>query len=126
MKTRAFGKICEGVVCKWLEGKGYRVVARNFSVKGAEIDIIASTSDSLVFFEVKSRHAGYDVSRYGRPARAVNMIKQKHIAAAAQSFLKQYPSRKAKRFDVVEVIVDEQDTYTSFDIKHIKSAFTAR
>ena len=126
MKTRAFGRICEGVVCKWLEGKGYRIVARNFAVKGAEIDIIASTSDALVFFEVKSRHAGYDASKYGRPARAVNALKQRHIAIAAQSFLKQYPSRKSKRFDVIEVIVDEQDTYTSFEIKHIKSAFTAR
>ena len=126
MKTRAFGRICEGVVCKWLEGKGFRILARNFAVRGAEIDIIASNSDTLVFFEVKSRHAGYDTAKYGRPSKAVDLAKQKRIASAAQSFLKQYPSRKSKRFDVIEVLVDEQPTYTSFEIKHIKSAFTAR
>ena len=126
MKTRAFGRICEGVVCKWLEGKGFRILARNFAVKGAEIDIIASNSDTLVFFEVKSRHAGYDTAKFGRPSKAVDLAKQKRIVTAAQSFLKQYPSRKSKRFDVIEVLVDEQPTYTSFEIKHIKSAFVSR
>ena len=126
MKTRAFGRICEGVVCKWLEGKGFRILARNFAVKGAEIDIIASNSETLVFFEVKSRHTGYDTAKFGRPSKAVDLAKQKRIVLAAQSFLKQYPSRKSKRFDVIEVLVDEQPTYTSFEIKHIKSAFTAR
>ena len=126
MKTRAFGNVCETVVSRWLEQKGYKVIARNYTIRGAELDIVATDSETLVFIEVKSRHFGYDKSKYGRPSRAVDHIKRQRIALAAQSFLKQYPSNKRKRFDVIEVIADEQPTYTSFDIKHFKSAFTLR
>ena len=126
MKTKAFGNICEGVVCKWLEGKGCKILARNFTLRGGELDIVAIEGDTLAFIEVKARHAGYDASKYGRPSKAVDYIKRQRVALAAQAFLKEYPSKRRKRFDVIEVIVDEQDTYTSFEIKHIKSAFSAR
>lgn len=126
MKTKTFGNICEGVVCKWLEQKGCKILARNYTVKGGELDIIAVDGDTLAFIEVKSRHAGYDASKYGRPSRAVDYFKRQRLSLAAQAFLKKYPSQRRKRFDVIEVLVDEQDTYTSFEIKHIKSAFAAR
>ena len=126
MKTKVFGKICEGVVANWLTTKGYSILARNYTVRGGELDIVATNSETVVFIEVKARHAGYDTAKYGRPSRAVDYLKRQRVALAAQAFLKTYPSRKRKRFDVIEVIVDEQTTYTSFEIKHIKSAFNAR
>jgi len=126
MKTRAFGNVCESVVSKWLEQKGYKILARNYTVRGGELDIVAVDADTMAFIEVKSRHAGYDKEKYGRPSRAVDYFKRQRLALAAQTFLKQYPSKKRKRFDVIEVIADEQPTYTSFEIKHIKSAFSAR
>lgn len=126
MKTRTFGNICESVVSKWLETKGYKILARNYTVRGGELDIVAIDSDTIAFIEVKSRHAGYDKAKYGRPAKAVDLIKRQRVAFAAQAFLKEYPSSRRKRFDVIEVVADEQPSYTSFDIKHIKSAFLAR
>ncbi len=126
MKTRAFGKICESVVSKWLSQKGYKILSRNFTIKGGELDIVAIDGDTLAFIEVKARHAGYDSAKYGRPSRAVDYLKRQRVALTAQAFLRQYPSKRHKRFDVIEVIVDEQPTYTSFEIKHIKSAFSAR
>ena len=47
MKTKTFGNICEGVVCKWLEQKGCKILARNYTVKGGELDIIAVDGDTL-------------------------------------------------------------------------------
>ena len=126
MKTNALGRICEKVVAKWLCQKGYTVLAKNYLVRGAEIDIIATNADTLIFVEVKSRHAGYNKEKFRRPAAAVTAIKQKRIVLAAGRFLSEYPSRKRKRFDVIEVIADEQPEYTSFEIKHIKSAFSAK
>lgn len=99
-RQKTFGKLGEDCAAKFLEAQGYTIVARNFRIRSAEIDIIARRDDVLVFVEVKARS---DI-RHGLPSEAVTFRKQKKIIEAASVFLQNENfSECACRFDIVEV-----------------------
>ena len=93
------GDFGEYVATDFLEAKGYRILERNFQVKGGEIDIVAETKNWLVFVEVKTRKSVL----YGQPAESVDFRKQQHLLTAARMYLYQHPTQKDVRFDVIEV-----------------------
>lgn len=95
-----------------LTRKGYRIVARNVAVRGAEIDLVALDGSVLVFVEVKLRRGG----RVGTGREAVTPAKQRRISKGALEFMAQrgLMDRQA-RFDVIEI--------QGADVTHIVNAF---
>lgn len=73
----------EAVAKTYLEAQGYLVVAENYTVPGAEIDIIAERGDLTVVVEVKQRRQ----NRYGTPAEAITPRKQARLQEAALHYL---------------------------------------
>lgn len=117
MKTSVAGKIGEDAATKFLEAHGYKIVARNFRIRSAEIDIIAQLGDVIIFVEVKARSN----IRHGLPVEAVNIRKQRKIIEAASVFLQDENfSDCACRFDVVEVFLRGELVES---INHIENAF---
>ena len=113
----AKGRFGEDCAAKFLEAKGYSIVARNFRIRSAEIDIIAQLDDVIVFVEVKARSN----IRHGLPSEAVTLRKQKKIIEAASIFLQDENfSDYACRFDVVEVYLSGERVEA---INHIENAF---
>ena len=111
------GKFGEDCAAKFLESKGYTIVARNFRIRSAEIDIIAQIEDVIVFVEVKARSN----IRHGLPVEAVNLRKQKKIIEAASVFLQDEKFFDcACRFDVVEVYLRGEHVE---EINQIENAF---
>lgn len=83
-----------------LEGLGYRVLARNFSCRGGEIDLVCFDGDVLVFVEVRGR-ARVD---HGLPEETVGWHKQRRIVRAAFAFLLRHKlGEPTCRFDVVGI-----------------------
>lgn len=115
VNTKELGKIGEGMACDALTKKGYRVIARNYTFKKAEIDIIAEFEGRLIFIEVKTRVSSYLTD----PSLMVTIGKQKQIIRAADQFVKDYYPEKEWRFDIMVVITNSD--YTS--IEHIVDAF---
>ena len=114
MNKRRFGGEGEAEARAFLEGKGIRVLEMNFRRPTGEIDIIAKAGRMLLFVEVKRRSS----LRYGRPAEAVDRVKQAHILRTAALYLQEEGNPDAPvRFDVVEVLPGE--------IRHIEGAFDA-
>lgn len=111
----AKGKLGEDFAANFLEAKGYSIIARNFRIRSAEIDIIAKADDVIVFVEVKARSN----IRHGLPSEAVTLRKQKKIIEAASVFLQDFPDY-ACRFDVVEVYLTGEHIK---EVNHIENAF---
>jgi putative endonuclease len=80
--------------------RGYRVIARNWSCRVGELDLVLSRGQLVVVCEVKTRRG----SRYGSGFEAVDVRKRHKLRALAEIFLLQnrtFPS--AVRFDVASV-----------------------
>lgn len=100
------GKKGEYIAAKFLEKKGYKVIAQNFRTKLGEIDIIAEKDDFLVFIEVKTRKS----TRYGIPKEYVTKSKIERIFKTASIYLSEKKSwHKKIRFDVIGIILDGGD-----------------
>ena len=133
--TRQKGNAGETIVCDYLIREGYRILGRNVYVGHEEIDMICENDSYIVFVEVKTR-AAYEggVSRYGRPADAVNSSKRIHVASAASQYLREHPevseSGRFSRIDVIEVLIhtladSEPRGMIMAEIRHFPNAFGA-
>lgn len=98
---RRLGAQGEQATCEWYEKQGYTVVERNWRVRAGEIDIVAARSGELVFCEVKTRSS----DRFGAPAEAVTLVKQRKLRQLALTYLAQHPApgHREIRFDVASV-----------------------
>ncbi len=97
------GKLGEDFACRYLQAQGYKIVFRNYRTRFGEIDIIAEKNNVLSFVEVKTRAS----QKFGMPAEAVTLAKQKKIHRCAEAYLqfKGIISLMPKiSFDVIEII----------------------
>ena len=118
MDRKQKGYYGEQQVCNYLETKGYKVVCKNFTIKGGEIDIIAIQNDIIAFIEVKARQDNCLVSGF----EAVTKTKQKLIIKTAIEYLYKNPQNYQPRFDVAEVILINDEI---IKINYIENAFDA-
>jgi putative endonuclease len=105
----------EDIAAQWLREAGYTIRDRNWRSGKTEIDIIAENSQFIVFVEVKSRSADYQV----HPRDAVNVPKQRTIIFAASNYLNRFNIDKESRFDIITVIFNGNE----WDVEHIENAY---
>jgi len=121
---RALGREGETRAAAWLEGRGYRIVARNVRAGGVEIDLVAQRSGVVAFVEVKTRRG----RGHGAPEEAVDARKQARLVRAAAAWLHAHPgvARRA-RFDVVTCALDEASGPGEgrWTLRHLEGAFDA-
>lgn len=116
MKKSEIGKIGEDFVCAYLEKAGYRISARNYRIKGGEIDIIAENDDYMLFVEVKTRKPDSLISGYD----AITKKKKELIIKTAVDYCCKNPTLLQPCFDVAQVIFDGRSICS---IDYIKNAF---
>ena len=111
---RRQGNKAEEQAAQYLQEKGYKIIARNFSCPMGEIDIIAQDKQkTLVFAEVKQRKTNL----FGGGLAAVNKAKQRRITLTAAAYSKKTKiNYTALRFDII--------TVTAGVIQHYENAFT--
>ena len=108
---KGLGALGEEKACAFLEGRGHRILQRNWRCGHLEIDIVSSDAKGLHFVEVKSRTAPVSAS----PEENVTALKQRKIASAALRYLRQHGAVDAEVFfDVVSVVFDGFDTEVEF------------
>ena len=117
MIARDTGRMGEELACRYLKKNGYKILERNFRKKFGEIDIVAQIDDFLCFIEVKTRKN----SAYGLPCEFVTHSKRQKIIRTAYTYINEKHYDGALRFDVVEVLSDEQGKRA---LRHIPHAFT--
>ncbi|MDP2170363.1 MAG: YraN family protein [Rhodocyclaceae bacterium] len=92
----ATGAAAETAAAEYLAARGLTLLARNFRVKGGEIDLVCRDAATTVFVEVR-RRASAD---FGGAAASITATKQRRLILAARHWLAQHGD-SACRFDCV-------------------------
>ena len=108
-------KRCE----KFLKKKGFRKLARNFSCKTGEIDLVMVDSDGvIVFVEVKTRAD----DNFASAEDVITPAKKARLLRAARYFLATHKIEdRPFRFDVVTILLGQAGAE---QIRHYENAFT--
>ncbi len=107
-------KRCE----KFLKIKGLKTLARNFSCKTGELDLVMVDTDAtIVFVEVRTKAD----SDFASPEDSITTTKKTRLLRTARYFLATNNiADRPYRFDVVAIVLDKN---ARPDIKHYKNAF---
>lgn len=100
--TQALGRRGEDLAHRYLQSKGFRILARNWTGPHlAEADIVASDQGRTVFVEVKSRAD----DSFGSPERAMDDLKILAQRRAARAWARRAGIEASEiRFDLVTVV----------------------
>ena len=110
--TKQIGDAGEEAAVHHLVAQGLRVLARNFRVKGGEIDIVCSDGQTTVFVEVRKRAS----TRFGGAADSITPTKQKRLTLAARHWLARHGDADC-RFDCILI--------EGGQLEWVKNAFAA-
>lgn len=107
----------ETIAKQFLERKGYQVVEQNWRYHQRELDLIVweVPKELLVFVEVKTR----STHAFGYPEAALNAAKRRFLVEAANAYLEQQQLDCEVRFDVIAILLENQQVK---DLTHIKDA----
>ncbi len=116
--TNAFGELGERIAERWLNSRGYSVLARRWRSGHRDIDLIATREHVIVFVEVKTRAA----LEFGDPVEAVHAAKRRSIIRSAREWLARNDadSGASYRFDVIGVLLRDRRAW----LRHVEGAFT--
>lgn len=117
----SIGRLGESEAAKILKKQGYKIIEKNYRVRGGEIDIIARDGEYTCFVEVKLRKS----NDYGTPAEMITPTKRARLIKAAQCYCAQKRLTDCPlRFDAV--LINGEEINGKLKIIHmevIKNAF---
>lgn len=113
--TKEIGDRGEQLAVDYLMDKGYCLEERSYRFKRAEVDVIVSKDDVIVFVEVKFRTG----TGYGFPEESVGEAKQTLIQTAAENYVVTNGWRGNIRFDVISIV----EKFGQLAIEHFEDAF---
>lgn len=99
----------------FLQGKGFRILDRNWSAPTGELDIVAEKNGTVAFVEVRARSN----PAYGTPAESVTAAKRRKLVRTAMAYIKaRRLAPESFRFDVIGIVPGREP-------EHIEDAFSA-
>jgi putative endonuclease len=108
------GREGERAAADYLEGRGFRILDRNWRCADGEIDIVAADRRTFVVCEVKTRSG----TRFGTPLDAVGQAKRRRLRRLAALWLAAHGVRFDQiRIDVVGLLCDGAGGFT---IEHVR------
>lgn len=117
VSTHQKGVCGENKAVEYLVKNDYKILDRNFRIRGGEIDIIALKESTLVFVEVKSLpHGTIETLSY-----ELGLVKQQKILKTAKYYLQNHRQYNYAyiRFDVLALDVPGLEP-----VHHIVNAFS--
>jgi putative endonuclease len=118
LTTKQIGDMGEAIAKKYLINKGYEIVALNYRYSRAEVDVIATYNQALIFIEVKAKSYTY----YGDPSESVTPAKERMYFDAANKYMEELEWEGEIRFDIISIILSKDGQH---NINHFEDAFFA-
>jgi len=116
--AHALGRWGEDRAARYLEARGWTVLARNYRFGRKEVDLVVRRRDVVAFVEVKTR-AGRG---FGRPQDAITPLKRREIEAVAAQYLARHRlGGVVVRFDAVAITVGPPGG--AVEIVHLEDAW---
>lgn len=114
-EKQKIGKMGEDIACKFLNGRDFNVLERNYLKKFGEIDIIAQKGRILYFIEVKSvshlpaENSSKSSGKLSRPEDNIHRWKLERLSRTIQTYLleKKINENVQWQFCVVVVFLDK-------------------
>lgn len=107
------GKWGEDLAEQKLKDQGWRILGRNISYKGGELDIVARDGKELVMVEVRTRTLG----RLMPPECSVGPAKLKKLVRAGKYYVLYNKWDGPWRIDLMAITVEDRD---NISIEHIQ------
>lgn len=112
-KTQKTGELGEDICVRYLENNGYKIIERNYTIRGGEIDIICKKLNKLHFIEVKSVscETTEDISFNKIYNPAQNMTRSK-IEKCQKTLLEYLSKNKVScetQLDLYLIFIDKRD-----------------
>ena len=107
--NRSRGDLGENIASRYLIGKGFRIIERNYLRKYGEIDIVCSKDNILHFIEVKAVSrltSDFDSDRF-RPEDNVHKSKLLRLSRVFEVYISENSITTDWQFDVLTVILDK-------------------
>ena len=122
--SRKIGRLTEFLASLYLQLHGLRIIQRNYTCPGGEIDLVAvrntkGRQSELIFVEVRYRSS----EKFGSPAASIDEPKQIRLIKSADYFVSSFPkyAHLPVRFDAVLMTISARRPYITW----IKDAFNA-
>ncbi|OGF63019.1 hypothetical protein A2926_04675 [Candidatus Giovannonibacteria bacterium RIFCSPLOWO2_01_FULL_44_40] len=108
------GNLGEELTASFLEGKGYKIIERNYRKKWGEIDIVAELDGVLHFVEVKALtvRPSYAKASEGKdeylPEANIRLWKKQRLSRAIRTYLldRKMPDETDFQIDIAAVFLD--------------------
>lgn len=109
------GQYGEQLACRYLDDRGYTVLARNWHCRHGEIDIVAADPGGVLrVIEVKTRRS----RSHGSGAEAVTPRKLARLRRLCGAWLAENPHPGAVQVDVISILLPLRGTPS---LEHIKA-----
>lgn len=118
-ELRKYGNRGEDVATEYLQKKGYKLLARNWTASHHEVDIVMQDGDWLVMVEVKTRRS----DRFADPIRAIDDEKLWNLMEAAKVYKQEHSEARhlLVRIDSVCIVGENCE-----QIEHLVDPFRRR
>lgn len=83
---KGFGRWSEDLAARYVEARGYVILARNYWCAAGEADIVAQDGDTLVIIEVRARSS----NAYGSPAESITPAKARRLVLVLESWRQEH------------------------------------
>lgn len=115
------GKWGEEVAARYLQDKGYKIIARHFTHRIGEIDIVTAKDGRIIFVEVKTRTN----NRFGAPEESIGYHKQEKLRRTADVYMLKHRLHNVPyQIDSVAVMRDLMKQETT--IRHLENVVSGR
>ena len=103
---KRLGNWGENQAINYLKKSGYYIVDRHWQRREGEIDIVALdySSETLVFFEVKTRQ----FYSYGSPAESISEHKKTALNSIIELYIQEYGFRGDYRLDIIMITINNK------------------
>jgi len=105
MTARGVGDRYEDIALAHLERAGLALLARNFSCRYGELDLVMRERETIVFVEVRYRRGAAAGGGFGDGIDSISAAKRAKLVRAAGIYLSTHPrlADRACRFDVLAI-----------------------